>query len=177
MDLYKVLGLTRSATVQEIKKAYRGLALSLHPDVTGNDVKKTEQFKTVQKAYEVLIDDKERAAYDGSSGAGGGFAYGGYARTATVRNVRRKPSTPVDSRHFNEQVWYDSHYGDVVFRQMFKTPGAKGRKETRNPNRKNPHSIDIEMGFDLDEAVRNLNKKRDDRRKKSSNISDDCVIA
>lgn len=180
MDLYKVLGVARGATVQEIKKAYRGLALSLHPDVTGNDVKKTEQFKSVQKAYEVLADEKGRALYDSSGGGVGqssGFAYGGYARA--VRNPRRRSSSPVDPRHFNEQVWYESHYGDVVFsRQIFKTQGAaRGRKETRNPNRKSSHSVNIDFEFDLDEAVLNLNKKRDERKKKSNKKSDDCVIA
>jgi len=82
-DYYEVLGLSKSATDQDIKKAYRSLAKKYHPDVNkekGADVK----FKEVQEAYETLMDPQKRAAYDqfghaGMEGAGGfgGQGFGG----------------------------------------------------------------------------------------------------
>lgn len=55
MSYHKVLGIQSNATVIEIKQAYRALALQFHPDVTNNDVIKTEKFKRIQIAYDVLI--------------------------------------------------------------------------------------------------------------------------
>jgi len=81
-DLYEILGINRSATAQEIKKAYKQLARKYHPDnkETGNE----DKFKEVSLAYEVLQDPKKRAVYDeygieglrgGASGASG-FDFG-----------------------------------------------------------------------------------------------------
>jgi DnaJ-class molecular chaperone len=63
-DLYKTLGVAESADEAAIKKAYRKLAKEFHPDTTGNDKKKTERFKEIAEAYEVLGDSKKRQEYD-----------------------------------------------------------------------------------------------------------------
>lgn len=63
-DLYKILGVSENASDDAIKKAYRKLAKELHPDVTGGDKKKTERFKEINDAYQVLGDAKRRAEYD-----------------------------------------------------------------------------------------------------------------
>jgi DnaJ-class molecular chaperone len=63
-DLYKTLGVAENADSAAIKKAYRSLAKEYHPDVTGNDKKKTERFKEINEAYGVLSDDQKRAEYD-----------------------------------------------------------------------------------------------------------------
>lgn len=77
-DLYEVLGLSKSATDQDIKKAYRSLAKKFHPDVNkekGSDLK----FKEVQEAYDTLMDPQKRAAYDqyGHAGMEGTQGFGG----------------------------------------------------------------------------------------------------
>src|SRR3990167_7655257 len=82
-DYYKILEVDKSATKEEIKKAYRKLAHKHHPDKKGGDEKK---FKDINEAYQVLSSDTKRAQYDqfgtafeGASGPGGfgGFSSGG----------------------------------------------------------------------------------------------------
>lgn len=63
-DLYQTLGVSRTATKDEIKKAHRKLALKLHPDKNPDDTKAHDRFKRVQEAYDVLSDEEKRAAYD-----------------------------------------------------------------------------------------------------------------
>src|SRR5260370_15821462 len=63
-DLYKTLGVAETADDVTIKKAYRKLAKQYHPDVTGDDKKKTERFKEINEAYAVLGDKEKRAEYE-----------------------------------------------------------------------------------------------------------------
>ncbi|MBP3223493.1 MAG: molecular chaperone DnaJ [Actinomycetaceae bacterium] len=79
-DYYEILGVSRDASAADIKKAYRKLARTLHPDVAGAD--KAEEFKAVNEAYDVLGDEEKRRMYDmggrsafqsGGSPFGGGF--------------------------------------------------------------------------------------------------------
>src|SRR5437879_5152074 len=81
-DYYEVLGVARGAPEDEIKRAYRKLAVKFHPDKNPNDPHAEEKFKELGEAYDVLIDVDKRAAYDryghaafsqGAAGFGGGF--------------------------------------------------------------------------------------------------------
>jgi DnaJ-class molecular chaperone len=78
-DYYEILGISRTATPEQIKKAYRNLARKLHPDVNPGDKKADAQFKELQQAYDVLSDKEKRALYDRVghaayvSGVGAGF--------------------------------------------------------------------------------------------------------
>ena len=77
-DYYEVLGVERDATDQQIKSAYRKLALQHHPDRNPNDRKAEERFKEAAEAYAVLADRDKRGLYDrfghaGVNGGGAGF--------------------------------------------------------------------------------------------------------
>ncbi len=75
-DYYEVLGVSREATDQEIKSAYRKLAIRYHPDKNAGDKEAEERFKEAAEAYSVLSDPEKRARYDrfGHSGLQGGFS-------------------------------------------------------------------------------------------------------
>jgi molecular chaperone DnaJ len=84
-DYYELLGVSKSASLDEIKKAYRGLAMKYHPDKNQGDKESEKKFKEINEAYEVLKDNDKRAAYDRmghaafdpSSGMGGGGGFAG----------------------------------------------------------------------------------------------------
>jgi len=79
-DYYEILGLNKSASAAEIKKAYRKKAIEFHPDKNPGDTKAEEMFKKAAEAYEVLSDPDKRARYDQYGHAafeGGGFGGGG----------------------------------------------------------------------------------------------------
>jgi len=87
-DFYELLGASRDASAEDLKKAYRKLAMKYHPDKNSGDKESEHKFKEISEAYDVLRDPERRAAYDrfghaafeqgaGGGGFGGGFDFGG----------------------------------------------------------------------------------------------------
>ena len=78
-DYYEVLGVSKSASDDEIKKAYRKLAIKYHPDRNPGDKEAEAKFKEINEAHEVLSDKQKRARYDqfGHAGVGGASGFGG----------------------------------------------------------------------------------------------------
>ena len=75
MDYYAVLGLSKGASSDEVKKAFKKKAMKYHPDRTGNDKTAEKKFKEVKEAYDILSDPQKKSMYDqyGTTDFGGGF--------------------------------------------------------------------------------------------------------
>ena len=123
-DLYKLLGVEKRATPEEIKKAYRKLARQYHPDRNPGDAKAEARFKEISGAYDVLSDADKRKQYDRGSLFGGGGAPGGGAAPGGFSDI-----------------------GDI-FSNLFgdRVPGAGGGRTTPPPRRP-------ERGRDLEAEV------------------------
>lgn len=120
-DYYEVLGLSRNASADEIKKAYRKLALQHHPDRNPGDHAAEEKFKEAAEAYDVLSDTQKRAQYDrfghAATGAGsGGFDGGGMRMEDIFSN-------------------FGDIFGDDMFGSFFGgNRGARGQRGSRGSN-------------------------------------------
>ncbi|MDF2833544.1 MAG: dnaJ [Chryseobacterium indoltheticum] len=90
-DYYEVLEVSKSASTDEIKKAYRKMAIKYHPDKNPGDKEAEEKFKEAAEAYEVLSDDNKKARYDqyGHAGVGGagGFGGGGFGGGMNMEDI------------------------------------------------------------------------------------------
>ena len=117
-DYYEVLGVERGVDGEEIKKAYRKLALKYHPDRNPNDKSAEEAFKEIGEAYEVLSDAQARAAYDQYGHA----AFDGRGRTRAGANFH----DPTDI--FREVFGAGSIFSDL-FGGSERTPGGPQRGE------------------------------------------------
>ncbi len=138
-DYYKILGVERGATQDEIKKAYRLLARKYHPDVS-KESNAEERFKEVAEAYEVLKDPKKRAAYDqlGSWQPGEEF--------------RPPPDWEKHFRHFE----FDLGEGRADFSDFFSDLFGMGRRSARGGTPFGARGQDIEAAVEvtLEEACR-----------------------
>src|SRR6516164_6474155 len=78
-DFYQLLGVPKNASAEDLKKAYRKLAMQFHPDRNAGDKAAEQKFKDISEAYDILKDDQKRAAYDrfGHAAFENGAARGG----------------------------------------------------------------------------------------------------
>lgn len=93
-DYYEILGVTKNASEQDIKKSYRRIAMKYHPDRNPDSKEAEDKFKEATEAYEILSDKEKRAAYDqfghagvdanGGFGAGGGHGAGGFGSFSDI---------------------------------------------------------------------------------------------
>ncbi len=119
-DFYEILGVTKSSTAEEIKKAYRKMALQYHPDKNPGNKESEEMFKEAAEAYEVLSDPQKKARYDQYGHQGVGGANGG----AGHMNMDDIFSQFGDV--FGESVFGDFFGGGGGRRQQQRTRGVRG---------------------------------------------------
>lgn len=145
-DYYEVLGVAKTATPDELKKAYRKLAIKYHPDKNPGDKAAEEKFKEAAEAYDVLSDPDKRAKYDqfghnmGPQGfpGGGSYSYGGGMSM--------------------EDIF--SHFGDIFgggFGDMGGFESAGGRQAPRRRKRKGS-DVRIKVKMTLEEIAKGVSK-------------------
>ncbi|MGD8576567.1 MAG: DnaJ domain-containing protein, partial [Thiohalophilus sp.] len=131
-DYYEVLGVSKNASDDEIKKAFKRMAMKYHPDRNPDDEEALEKFKEAREAYDVLSDPQKRAAYDqfGHAGvdhsAGGGAGFGGGFGGASFSDI----------------------FGDV-FGDIFGGGGARGGQRVYRGA-----DLRYNLELDLEEAVK-----------------------
>jgi len=171
MDYYKILGVSKAATEEEIKKAYRKLAHKYHPDKAGGDEKK---FKELNEAYQVLSSKEKRAQYDrygrvfsagggSASGEGGpfGFAqggpFGGFGGGPFDFSAQGGPSSGWDPNTGDFGFGPDFEMGDLgdIFDAFFEGMGIKQRRRTYHRG----SDIQINLEISLEEAFKGLEKE------------------
>lgn len=163
-DYYEVLGLSKKATADEIKKAHRKLVRQYHPDVNKNNKGAEEKFKEVQEAYDVLSDPTKRANYDQFGHAGVGVdpgdpfrrsqsaGRGGGART----QWQAGPNVSVEDFDFSGG---GGGFGDI-FEQLFGgrggAGGGRGRGRQAAPPPQRGADIEHEVTLTFMQAVRGV---------------------
>ena len=143
-DYYAVLGVSATATADEIKKQYRRLAKKHHPDANKSDAKAAERFKEISEAYNVLGDDAKRKQYDEMRrlGAFGGFS----AQRPPSGGARPRPGAQQSNVDFEEfDIGGLGGLGDL-FSSMF-GGGARGGARARGPEKGQTIETNLEVPF------------------------------
>ena len=155
-DYYKTLGVSRSATDEEIKKAYRKLARTNHPDAGGDE----EKFKEINEAYEVLSDKKKRKLYDqygtadeqripyGWGGGTGTSGFGGFGSWADILDSIRRGEGVAGAGGFNvDDIFGGGGFGGSGFGGQYQPQPQKGR------------DMNVTLNVSFDEAFNGCVKK------------------
>ena len=145
-DFYATLGVSASASADEIKKQYRRLAKQYHPDSNAGDPKAAERFKEISEAYGTLGDPDKRKQYDEMRrlGAFGGFgARPGGARPGAARPGTARPGAAGSASSFEFDVGGLGGLGDL-FSQMF---GQGGTRRSRGPEAGQTVERTVEVPF------------------------------
>src|SRR5512133_3578070 len=149
-DYYEVLGVQKGASKDQIKDAYRKLAMQFHPD-RNKEAGAEEKFKEISEAYAVLSDDQKRSQYDN-------LGHAGFDQRYTQEDIFR--TTDFDS------VFRDMGFGDL-FRSIF-GGGFSGGYEDRNRGQ----DLAFDLPITLEEAAKGVEKSIDIPRTEHCDVCD-----
>ncbi|AHI07346.1 DnaJ protein [Bdellovibrio bacteriovorus W] len=144
-DFYTLLGVSRTASAEDIKKSYRKLALKYHPDKNPGDKAAEEKFKEISEAYDVLSDSKKREMYDtfGHSGAQQGFGGGAGGPFGGGGGFRRQQSSSEGGDPF--QDIFGDMFGDIFGQAR---GGSAGGARARRPQRGTDLRYTLNVSFE-----------------------------
>jgi curved DNA-binding protein len=161
-DYYKILGVSKTATADEIKSAFRKLATKYHPDKNKTDPKAEEKFKDINEAYQVLSDPDKRNKYDtlgsnwnahrGSGGTGEDFNWEDYFNQGRGGQRRRTTQNP-----FGDMFGGGGGLSDF-FEKIFGGGGFSQGKQTRNSSAKG-QDMETTVELSLEEAFTGTSRK------------------
>lgn len=142
-DFYEILGVSKSATKDEIKKAYRKQAIKFHPDKNPGDKEAEEKFKEAAEAYEILSDDQKRSRYDqfGHAGVGGAAGGGGFGGSGMSM----------------DDIF--SSFGDIFGGHFGGFGGFGGRSGGRSHSVRKGSNLRVKVKLTLEEIVNGVEKK------------------
>lgn len=150
-DFYKDLGVSSSASADDIKKAYRKLARDLHPDANPGDNKAEERFKTVSEAHSVLSDPAKRKEYDETrklfAGGGGGFGRSGYTPGTGAGGFGGGEFNIGDLFGGGGAPGGDGGLGDIFGGLFNRGGGGTPRAATTRPRRGSDVETETTLGF------------------------------
>ena len=143
-DYYEILGVGKTASADEIKKAYRKVAMQYHPDRNPGDKSAEEKFKEAAEAYEVLSDNDKKAQYDRFGHAGlrgnGGFGGGGGMNMEDI---------------FSQ---FGDIFGDDIFGSFFGGGAGRGRAGTSRPRGARGSNLRIKLKLNFEEIAKGVTK-------------------
>ena len=134
-DYFKILGISRNATDQEIKSAFRKLARQFHPDLHPHDQKAESEFKEINEAYEILSDEAKKKSYEQY------LSYWFKKRAGKSRDF----STENNDNQFDEYLNFDDFLSDLIGR--FSEVGKEIYSNISSDN--NAQSLNLDAEFNL----------------------------
>jgi len=151
-DYYEVLGVSRNSGSDEIKKAYRKLALQFHPDRNPGDREAEENFKEASEAYSVLGNDEKKRIYD---------QFGFEGLKSTGRGA-------TDFSFFSDSIFSD--FEDIL--GSFFGFGSQGRRGGRGPRPQRGRDVGLEVSLTMEEAYNGIEKEVNVVKEKNCSICD-----
>jgi molecular chaperone DnaJ len=144
-DFYEILGVAKSSSADEIKKAYRKVAMQFHPDRNPGDKEAEEKFKEAAEAYEVLSDQDKKAQYDryGHAGVNGRSGFGGGGQGMNMDDI------------FSN---FGDIFGDDIFGSFFGGGGRQRSSGGGRPRGSRGSNLRIKLKMNYEEIAKGANK-------------------
>ncbi|MEX0602267.1 MAG: molecular chaperone DnaJ, partial [Bacteroidota bacterium] len=154
---YEILGVGRSASPEEIKKAYRKLALQFHPDRNPGNKEAEDKFKEAAEAYEVLGDPEKRQRYDRYGHEG-------------VKGTNFREFTDINDIFSTFGDIFNTGFGGTIFEEVFGGGGGRGRRRSSTRHGQPGSDLKVKLSLTLEEIAAGVEKKLKVKRQKKCDV-------